>query len=150
MKLSPEEKSIMDKMQAGILSTDGFLGNDQRHLHEIIEEDAEKLLHFNYSLEQIAERMRYFTEMSREAYDLPVVIEGKYAVQQDIWRGRVVCPYNHKGSYVKADIRLKNLENQIEVRWTPLNIHFIEVHGFFEGIGSKYRLNPETLIKAIF
>ncbi len=150
MKLSPDEQKIMDKMQSGVLSTDGFLGHDERHLHEIIEEDSEKLIALGYTVEQIAGRMKYFTELSREAYEIPVVIENKYAVQQDIWRGRVVCPFNHKGSYVKADIHLKNLENQLEIKWTPLNIHFIEEHGFFEGKGSKYRLDPETIIKALF
>ena len=150
MKLGPEEKRIMDKMQPGILTVDGFLGNDNRNLHDIIQEDAEKVEALGYTAEDIGKRMQYLTERSKEAYEEPILIDQKYLVQQDIWRGKVVRPFPHNGLYVKADIHLKNIENGIEISWTPLNIHFIEEHGFFEGKGSKHRLDPETLIKAIY
>lgn len=150
MKLDPKEKMIMERMNAGVLSTEGFLGTDDRHLHEIIETDQEVLQRLGITCEQIAERMKYFTEQSKEAYEIPIIIDHKYSVLQENWRGRVVCPFNHRGSYSKSRVTLSNTENNITVTWTPINIHFIEEHGFFEGLGSKYRLDPEVLIQAIF
>lgn len=150
MKLTPDEKNIMDRMQAGILSMEGFLGDDKRHIHEIIEDDNEVLLQLHKTPEEIAERMQYFTDNSKEAYETPLLIDKKYLVQQDIWRGRVICPFNHRGTYPKATVYLTNTQNNISIVWTPLNIHFIKEHTFFEGKGSKYRLNPDLLIKALF
>jgi hypothetical protein len=150
MKLTPFEKNIIEKMQPGVLSTEGFLGKDDRHLHEIIEEDYETLQKLNVSQDEIADRLAYFTEVSKEAYDLPVLIDDKYLVQQDIWRGRVLCPFNHKGSFPKTTVTLINKENNLKVVWANLNIHFIKEHCFFEGKGSKYRIEPDLLIKAIF
>lgn len=150
MKLTPEEILISEKMQPGVLNPDGFLGQDDRHFHEIIQTDTEYLQSVNYTVEQIVEKMRYFTELSKEAYDGPELFDGHFEIQQDIWRGRVVCPFNHRGTYPKATIILKNLNNGIVVKWTPLNIHMIEDHGFFEGIGSKYRIEPGDLTKALF
>lgn len=150
MKLDPIEKLIMERMNEGVLSTEGFLGQDERHLHEIIESDQEVLQRLGVTCEQIAERLKYFTELSKEAYEIPIIIDHKYSLLQENWRGRVVCPFNHRGSYSKARIELTHLEKNIKVVWTPLNIHFIEEHGFFEGLGSKYRIDPEVLIQAIF
>ncbi len=150
MKLTPEEKILMDKMQKGILNTDGFLGSDDRHIHEIIEEDMHTIESLGYEKETIAERMLYFTNLSREAYDGFELFDDHYEIQQDIWRGRVICPFNHRGTFSKATITIKNKLNGIVIKWTPLNIHMISEHGFFEGKGSKYRIEPEELIKAIF
>ena len=34
--------------------------------------------------------MQYLTERSKEAYEEPILIDQKYLVQQDIWRGKVM------------------------------------------------------------
>lgn len=150
MKLSPEEKKIIDKMQPGVLTLNGFLGNDERHLHEIIEDDKVLIEKLGFSQNQIAERLQYFTDLSKEAYDDFILIDNKYNVSQEIWRGIIVCPFNHRGVFKKATIKLKNTENDLSVVWTLLHIHMIQEHCFFEGKGSMFRLDPETLIKAIF
>ena len=37
MKETPQEKRIHNNMKAGVMSANGFLGDDRRHYHEIIE-----------------------------------------------------------------------------------------------------------------
>jgi len=32
-----------------------------------------------------------------------------------------------------------------EIRWTELQIHLIEAHGFYEGKGSVWRVSPSKL-----
>jgi len=150
MKQTPEEKKIQDKMAPGILSLQGFLGDDKRNLYEIIREDEKKILQIGKTKEEIAERMLHFTNQAFESYDGSIIIEEKFEIEYKSVRGRVICPFPDPGSYQKGKINFKNLENNISLSWSPLNIHMIKAHGFFEGIGSANRLEPEILVKALF
>jgi hypothetical protein len=150
MKETPQEKKIRRNLQKGSFSLEGFLGTDHRHLNEIIEIDRRTLQGYDLNPEDIADRLEYFTEIAFEKYIGPTIIDGKFEVQYDTVRGKMVCPFGHLGAYRKGLITLKNLENDIIINWTPLNIHMIRAHCFFEGIGSVHRLDPVVLIKAIF
>lgn len=150
MKATPKEYKAMQKMQPGVITLNGFLGSDNRNLNEIIAEDQAALDRLGYSAGQIAERMEYFTKLSWESYLEGELIDGIYLVQTDVYRGKLPCPFGHSGIYRKATTRLTNTTKQIEVCWSSLNIHLIGEHGFFEGRGSTFRLDPETLVKALF
>lgn len=150
MKTTPQEKKIMAKMQPGIITLNGFLGEDRRSLNDIIQEDSIILQKLGKEAKEIAARMKSLTQQSWEFFNEPVLIEGKYLVSTDVVRGKLPCPFGHPGIYRKAITYLVNQESGIELRWTSLNIHMIEAHGFFEGKGSPFRLDPETLCKAIF
>ncbi|MFC1887335.1 hypothetical protein ACFLYK_00845 [Candidatus Cloacimonadota bacterium] len=150
MKETPKEHKIHKNLKAGAMSSSGFLGDDERHYHEIIEDDRVLLRKLGTTTKHLAERMQYFTEKAFESYDGPVLIDEKFKVFYDSYRGKILCPFNHSGVFRKGTITLKNLENGIEICWTPLNIHMIEEHCFFEGKGSIHRLEPELLFKAIY
>jgi hypothetical protein len=42
------------------------------------------------------------------------------------------------------------LDTSSTIRWSDLNIHLIAEHGFFEGKGSSFRIEPARLVAAIF
>lgn len=150
MKETPREIKIHQNLKAGVMSVDGFLGDDSRHFHEIVEEDENKLTQLGISTDEIADKLDHFTENAFLSYDGPVVIDEKYQVFYQSYRGKMPCPFDHPGLFRKGSVTLKNLENNIEICWTPLNIHMIREHCFFEGKGSLHRLDPEILVKAIF
>jgi hypothetical protein len=35
------------------------------------------------------------------------------------------------------------------LRWSDLNIHLVEAHGFYEGEGAPFRIDPAALIRLI-
>ncbi|KQC03996.1 MAG: hypothetical protein APR54_09055 [Candidatus Cloacimonas sp. SDB] len=150
MKETPKELKIHQNLMSGTMSIDGFLGNDERHFHEIIEADRNELKLLDISTDEIADRLEYFTDKAFESYDGPVIIDKKYKVFYDSFRGKILCPFDHPGVYRKGSITLKNLQNDLEVCWTPLNIHLIREHCFFEGKGSTHRLEPTILSKVLF
>lgn len=150
MKLTPKEQKIMSRMQPGVLTLSGFLGYDDRHLHQIIEDDDKILMDLSITAEEIANRMQYFTDRTFESYSQPQIIDDHYQVETDVVRGKLPCPFMHPGVYRKAITILKNLNNNLEVRWTSLSIHTIREHSFFEGKGSPFRLDPEVLYRALF
>ncbi len=150
MKQTPQEMRIQERLRPGVVSLEGFLGHDKRHYHDIIAEDLEKLKSSNKAKEEIADRMKYFTDKALMNNDEEAVIDRIYRVQYQTERGKIVSPFMDKGLIAKGIVTLRNLTNELEVTWTPLNISMIRYHGFFEGKGAKHRLEPEILIKAIF
>lgn len=150
MKATPQELKIMARMKPGVITLNGFLGDDRRNLSDIIHEDAILLDRIGKTAQDVASRMDYFTKQSWEAVGEEVVIDGIYVVSTDVVRGKLPCPFGHPGVFRKAITTLHNKENGISVRWTSLSIHLIQTHGFFEGQGSPFRLDPLELCKAIF
>jgi hypothetical protein len=150
MKETPKEKKIQKNLQPGQFSIEGFLGTDKRHYTQIICADRVALDKLNLTTKMIADRLEYFSEAAFESFHDSVIIDEKFEVSHESFRGKLICPFGHPGVYRKGLIRLKNLENSIEISWTPLSIHLIREHCFFEGIGSIHRLEPSVLKQAIF
>ncbi len=150
MKPTPQELKTLQRMQPGVITLSGFLGSDTRSLNEIIAADAAVLASLDRTKEEIAARMDSFTQASWNSYLEETLIEGKYLVQTEIYRGKLPCPFGHAGIFRKAVTRLTNRSNGLSVVWTSLNTHLIKAHGFFEGRGSAFRLDPQTLVPALF
>lgn len=150
MKETPLEKKIHNNMKAGVMSINGFLGRDSRHFHDIIEKDSARLEKLDKTGEEIAERMQYFTDKAFENYMGATLIDEIYEVNYSSVRGKMQCPFDHRGLFRKGSITLENKSNGIKLCWTPLNIHMIKEHNFFEGEGSDHRLDPDVLVKGLF
>ena len=150
MKATPQEIKIMARMKPGIITLNGFLGDDRRNLNEIIHDDELVLDNLGKTAKEIAARMEYLTKQSWDFPGEDVLVEDKYLVSTDVVRGKLPCPFGHPGVHRKAITTLYNRSMGLSVRWTSLSIHLIDAHSFFEGKGSPFRLDPETLIKAIF
>ena len=150
MKETPQEIKIHNNLKAGVISIDGFLGDDSRHYHEIIVEDRNELLKINTTTEELADRMNYFAEISFEHYEGSVLINDYYEVEYKSYRGKILCPFSHPGLFRKGEIFLYNKKNDIRICWTPLNIHMLREHCFLEGKGSKHRLEPINLYRSLF
>ncbi|HQO17942.1 MAG TPA: hypothetical protein PLJ85_02070 [Candidatus Cloacimonas sp.] len=145
-----KEAKIRSRMMPGALTITGFLGNDERPLAEIIAADEEELKRLHRSVEEITNRMKYFSNASFDVYNNTIVIDDTYEVHTDTNKGTLTCPYGHGGLYRKYVTTVTNRKNNLTVRWNAMDIHLIEAHHFFEGKGSPYRLEPEILVKAIF
>lgn len=150
MKQTPEEIIIQEKMQPGVISQNGFLGKDDRHVHLIIEEDLQTIQRLGKTNREIAERMQFFMTKAQQTIDGFVELESKYSVEYETVRGKILCPFSHTGAYAKGIVTFENKVEKITIHWTPLSVHLIAEHGFFAGKGSSFRLDPDVLISAIF
>lgn len=150
MKQTPKEIKITARMQPGVITLSGFLGEDERHFHEIIAEDEKKLAALGFSAEVVADRLEYFTSASFDNFTDFELIENMYQVETEVTRGKLPCPFSHAGLYRKTVTTLTNTKTGVTIRWSGLNIHLIREHHFFEGRGSTFRLEPDLLVKTIF
>lgn len=150
MKETSKEKRIRSRMMPGVITLTGFVGKDKRSLIEIIAADEKELETLGRTAEEIAQRMQAFTDATFDVFDARTVIEENFEVETEVIRGKLPCPYAHGGLIRKLVTTLTNRRQNITVKWTALNIHLIKEHHFFEGKGSSFRIEPATLVKALF
>jgi len=148
MKLTPEEKITEKNFKPGTITKDGFLGNDSRHVHDIVQHDAITLDRLGITTKEIADRMQYFIDKGKDALEDKLELD-EYTIQV-IWsRGMLPCPFGEPRLHHKIFIVLRNNAINKSIRYTQLNVHLIKEHGFFEGEGSVFRLDPEELVTVL-
>lgn len=150
MKKSPDIERLEAMLRSSKLSADGFMGSDERSLEEIVNADAAVVKQAGRTVEQIAERMRDITLTAIEGLGTWVEIDSRWRAIVLEAKGVIVCPWPHAGKYYKRLTQVELLDSCETVCWSDLNIHLIGEHGFFEGMGSDWRIEPADLMAVIF
>ena len=147
MKQSPELELIQANMTPGALSAHGFLGNDSRKLSDILHADATALEKTGITKEVLADTMQKLTDYGAEGFGRPTNFNEHFEIEVEGYKGNLPCPFKDNAAVEKRQTLVKNLDTGVIMRWTDLSIHMIRVHGFFEGHGSIYRLDPVELVR---
>jgi len=149
MRQAPELDIVQSRMRAGLISRDGFLGTDRRSLAEILDADQNTVTRLGLTHAQIAARMAYFADAGGPGLGTTVTVDRDYEVRVEAVRGLLPCPWGHRGLYPKVNVFLKNLRTGAELTWTAVQVHLISEHGFYEGKGSAFRVEPEAAKEAL-
>jgi hypothetical protein len=146
MKQTEQMKEIQEKMKPGVITLDGFLGTDGRNLIDILEDDDAEVKRLDLTHERIAARMQELRDAGKEGLGDLISVAPHYEISVDIARGKLPCPFGHRGLIRKTIIQLRNLEIDREIVFTDMNIHMIAEHGFYQGKGSPFRLEINDLV----
>lgn len=149
MKSSEPLNTIELAMQPGQITCDGFLGNDSRPLADILAADQAEVDRLGLSHHQMARRMIEFRDAGRNAMGDLVVVPPHWEVRVDSARGKLPCPFGEPGLYPKINITVRNVWNGGEITFTDLHIHLIDLHGFYEGQGTAFRIEPARLAEVL-
>ncbi len=149
MKQTPEYDHIQQQMQPGVITLEGFLGPDKRHLIDILVEDDGTVRRLERSHEQIAKKMEYFRSIGLPGLGEFITVDDTFDVRVDSVRGKLPSPFGGAGMYDKVNTTVLNKRLNREITFTDLHIHFIRDHGFYEGKNSIYRLEPHHLIEIL-
>lgn len=144
MKLSPELARVQARMAPGVLTLHGFLGTDRRNLADILEADSREVARLGLTHARIADQLQVFLDRARDGLGTEVVY-GDHRLRHHGARGRVPCPWGHPGIYEKGDVHLTRVATGESIIFSELQVHLIREHGFYEGRGSPYRLDPAAL-----
>jgi hypothetical protein len=150
MKESPEDQKLEDTLRSSKIVAGGFMGHDERTVYDIIGADSWTLSKCGYNHEQVAARMKEITDRAISGLGIWVEINEQLMARVEEAKGSQPCPWPHPGRFAKRVTVVKNIETGKTVQWSDLNIHLIGQHGFFEGRGSHFRNEPESLVKIIF
>lgn len=144
MKHNPRLARVRERMVPGRLSSAGFLGDDQRPLEEIIADDLAALARYDLAPGQVADLLDELHRAADEGLEAPrEAFGGRAAVRIVEGMGRISCPFGCGTRCHKAVVRV--VAGGLELEFTPLHAHLIREHGFFQGRGSPFRLEPAAL-----
>ena len=150
MKQSPDIQKLEEMLRSSKLVAGGFMGPDNRGVMEIIDADMAEVSILGRSVDKIAARMLEITKAATKGLGTWVDIDEKRRAKVDEARGFVICPWPHPASFDKRVTTLERTDTGRHIVWSDLSIHLIAEHGFFEGKGAAFRLEPAELIKMIF
>ena len=150
MKESPQTRRLEQMLRSSKLVAGGFMGTDYRSVGEIIDADTNELSRLGYSAEQIVSRMQTITNTAKAGFENWVRIDDKHQAVVVEARGFTICPWPHSGHCAKRVTTVERLDSGQTIHYSDLNIHMIGRHGFFEGKGSPFRIEPEKLVAVVF
>ena len=150
MKESPQDKKLDEILRSSRLVAGGFMGHDTRSVSEIVASDAMTLSGWDFTKEQVAAHMGHITNIAKSGLGTWVRIDENLEAKVDEARGWLTCPWPHPGTFPKRITSIRAIETGTSLRWSDLNIHLIGEHGFFEGKGSDFRIEPAELVRVIF
>lgn len=150
MKKSPQMKKLEETLRSSKLSLSGFLGDDTRDLVEIVDADAREVASLGRTNAEIARRMQELTDMAKAELGGSCKLPGNLVVCADDNRGQIPCPWSDGVRCQKTVTSVTRLDTDKNIRWSDLSIHLIRDHGFFQGRGSYFRLEPKELVEIIF
>ena len=149
-KKPPHTQKLEDVLRCSKLVYGGFMGTDTRSVSEVIDADNAKLSKTGFTTDQIAEKMQEITDIAITGFGTWVQIDENRQGKTQEAKGTLVCPWPHPGKFAKRVTTVKLNKSGQTIRWADLNIHLIAEHGFFEGKGSIFRIEPQKLIRVIF
>ena len=149
MKQSLHDDQIQSQMLPGVLTRDGMLGEDRRKLRDILEADDAAVSRLGLTHARIAARMRELRDAGAAGLGQALDVLDHFEVRVDSARGGLPCPFLHEGLFAKEYVEVLNRRSGERLTFTELNIHMIEAHGFYEGVGSFFRQDPLVLSRVL-
>lgn len=149
MKQSPELQKIQESMRPGAISLEGFLGTDDRNLIDILTDDDGKVKRLGLSHEQIAARMQQLRDAGAKGLGEFTSVPPRFEVRVESVRGKLPSPFGGPGLYQKTNTEVRNSGLNRNVIYSDLHIHLIRDHGFYQGRGSRFRLDPAELAEVL-
>lgn len=153
MKMSPEYAKAQANMQPGVITSDGFLGDDTRPIVEIIQADESKMQQLGVDFDEAVEQMRHLLEEGRKGLGEPVTVDGRWIVQVYEARGFLASPFED-GIYRKVNAQVALAENgrrtDKEILYSELSLHLMEKYHFLQGHGSSFRLDPHDIKSVLY
>lgn len=149
MKQTVQLQRIQERMAPGVVSRDGFLGTDPRPLIDILLADEGEVNRLGLDHRYIADRMMDLRAAGATGLGAAVDVAPHFVVRVQEFRGSHACPFGDPGMFPISTTTVRNTRLGREVAFTDLGIHLVSSHGFYEGRGSPFRLEPAELAEVL-
>ena len=149
MKQSPQEKELMQNLGPSKFSAQGFLGFDPRPVDEIISEDLAVFEKYQITTEALVKALKDAYQGAKDAFGAEVSVRTGITAIFHESMGRVPSPFRGDGVFEKGEAVLTDTDRNRCIIVTPLGIHLIEKYGFFQGRGSRHRIEPVVAIEML-
>ncbi|MBD3344623.1 MAG: hypothetical protein GF401_06140 [Chitinivibrionales bacterium] len=149
MKQSPSNGELHERLGPSPFSSGGFLGHDTRPVDEIINDDARVLESLDITQEQLADALTGAFEKTREGLGAEVElfpnVVGKFYESM----GRIPSPFRGEGVFEKGEAVVTDTTTNEKIIISRLSINLIRKHCFFQGKGSRFRIEPKKAVSIL-
>jgi len=153
MKMTPEYTKAQANMQPGVITADGFLGNDNRPIIEIISGDEAEMKRDELEFDETVAIMRHLMAEGRKGLGEPVTVDGKWMVQVFEARGFLASPFED-GIFRKINAQVTLLHDgsptDSSILYSDLSLHLIDKYHFFQGKNASFRISPAAVKRVLF
>lgn len=145
MKKTPEIIEAEKNMSPGVITAEGFLGNDDLSLSEIITRDECEMRALRLDFDKVADILEHLMEEGEKGLGEPITVQDRWLVQVLEAKGSLPCPFKHEGLFKKTAAEITCLKSKETLLVTELSLHLFRRHHFLQGKGSPFRLEPSKL-----
>jgi len=125
------------------------MGVDSRSVQLIIDADRKTVETLGYTPESIAALLTLAFDRAERAFgDTVELCPGVFAVHYEA-RGKIPSPFDDGALFQKGEVIVTEREGGAALNITRLGIHLVRKHGFFQGVGSRYRLAPAGTVRLL-
>jgi hypothetical protein len=149
MKQSPQEQKLLQNLKPSKFSSTGFLGTDTRPIDEIISEDRRTLEKAGIVKDKLVTRLKEIYSKAKGAFGAAVPIAPGITAKFYESMGRIPSPFSGDGVFEKGETVVTNNKTGEQAIITSLGINLIEKHDFYQGKGSRYRIEPGKVCEII-
>lgn len=144
--MSPEFKKAQENMKPGVITADGFLGEDRRSVVKIIAADEKRMEKLGLRFDETAQKLEYLMQQGRKGLGEPVTIDNTWLVKTDEARGHLPSPFQD-GIFRKINATITRLDGPKTefIRISQLSLHLMRQWHFLQGKGASFRIEPDTL-----
>jgi hypothetical protein len=149
MEESPSARRQRRRLESSRISAGGFLGSDPRPLDEIIATDQRALEKTGVGKDRLVTALHGVYATAKKALGGEVdVMEGVGATYYESM-GRIPSPFRGDGVFEKGEAVVREHATGRQLVVTSLGIALIEKHDFFQGRGSRYRIDPVDVVSLL-
>ncbi len=149
MKQSPTDQKLYENLQPSKFSSEGFLGADTRPIDEIISADRKALEEADITREDLVAWLKKAYAQAKEAFGAVVELSPGVTAQFYESMGRIPSPFRGDGVFEKGEAVVTDTGTGEKIIITSLGINLIEKHDFYQGKGSRYRIEPNLVTKLL-
>jgi hypothetical protein len=124
-----------------------YLLDEDRSLAKLLQDDAAEVLRLGLDLRDVSAKMERLYREGRKGLGAPVLVDDIFQVTVREDRGIIPCLWRDHFASPKAIIEAVNLKNGRILTFSVLGWHLISAHGFFQGKGSPFRMEPRVLFE---
>ncbi|MFW6251148.1 MAG: hypothetical protein ACOC47_08555 [Alkalispirochaetaceae bacterium] len=152
MWMTPEYQKAQENMQPGVITSDGFLGDDTRNILEIINDDEQEMTRLGIDFDEAADKLREIMTRGRAGLGEPTTVENSWIVQVYEARGHLPSPFED-GIFRKVNAQIEyapeGKRSGSTILVSDLSLHLMKKWHFLQGKGSPFRIEPFALKKVL-
>ncbi len=143
---------LEENMRPGIFSSAGFLGKEERLLDVLTADNRCVVDELGLTHQQLARPLLVLGAVAqKKATDQPRVVTyhgKKYKIKATIFKATVRSPFEDN-TRTNCETTVENLGNGKKVTYSLLVPQMVERYGFYEGKGTRFRVEPRTIVEVL-